>query len=78
MSGVPPLSAEMGTDERGLVRKHPGAGERAAVKCQRERHPELMTAPEYSCFLLPAAKVENVIFHRAFERIPGRVSAGKK
>ena len=72
------MSAEMGTDERGLVRKHPGAGERAAVKCQREWRPELMTAPEYSCFLLPAAKVENVIFHRAFERIPGRVSAGKK
>ena len=72
------MSAEMGTDERGLVRKHPGAGERAAVKCQRERRPALMTAPEYSCFLLPAAKVENVIFHRAFERIPGRVSAGKK
>ena len=78
MSGVPPLSAEMVTDDRGLVRRHPGAGERVAVKCQKEWRPELMTVPEYSCFLLPAAQVENVIFHRACERIPGRVSAGKK
>ena len=78
MSGVSLLSAAMGTDERGLVRNHPGAGERASVKCQRERCPELIMVPEYSCFLLPAAKVENVIFHRAFDRIPGRVSAGRK